>query len=170
MSDFSKIMEDAKQISQMMESFSTPQSSEIGDNPMFSNLSNIMHLMDTMKSFQTIGKSASIPDPPAATHSDALPNNIMAMRAMAPYMGADNKKNIIIACKLMELMHFVNNFENHSSAENTKNSMDNRNLLIAARPYIDRDKQDMADLLITIIDVSEILKKMERMNHINAKF
>ena len=93
---------------------------------------------------------------------------------MAPYMGEANQKNIVIASKLMELMHFINNKKHMDSLEamgfenanygHTQNSFDNRNMLIAARPYIDHDKRDMVDLLITVMDISEILKKIERMN------
>ena len=167
MEDFSKIMEDAKQISEIMGNFS-PTRSTSNENPMFANMSNIMNLMDIMKSFQTIGKPA--PTPVAQPTGDSLPSNIMALRAMAPHMGEKNKKNIVIASKLMELMHFMRTMENQVNIESLDAPADNRSMLIAARPYIDSDKQDMVDLLITVMDISSILEKMERMNQINAKF
>ena len=166
MEDFSKTMADAKQISEMMGNFS---SSQIGanENPMFSNMYNILNLMDIMKSFQNMGKPASdVASMPAA---DSLPNNIMALKTIAPYMGEHNKKNILIASKLMELMHFINHIETQVSSENLNYSVNNRNMLIAARPYIDKDKQDMIDLLVSVMDISEILAKLERMNRLNAK-
>ena len=57
MDDFSKIMEDAIQISNMIEGFS-PAKTNSGSNLLFSNISNIINLMDIMKSFQNIGKPA----------------------------------------------------------------------------------------------------------------
>ena len=166
MSEFSKIMADAAELSKIMEEFSSDKTPST-ENPMFSNLSNIMNLMDIMKSFQNTGRPA--PAPPAEVFENShLPKNIMALKAMGPYMGEENRKNIIIAAKLMELMHFVQTMENQASCEGLKQPIDNRGLLIAARPYVDTDKLDMVDLLITVMDISEILGKMERMNQINA--
>jgi len=167
MEDFSKIMEDAKQISDMMGNFSSSQFNE-NSNPMLSSISNIMNLMDILKSFQNIGKPSAMPEPAFVPENNSLPKNIKALQAIAPHMDSENKKNILIAAKLMELIHFMEAPENQIPTENISSPAGSRNMLLAARPYIDRDKQDMADLLISVMDISEILKKMERMNNINA--
>ena len=155
MSDFEKALKDAKELSRIAGEGEIPSS-------LFGNIAQITDLMDIIKSFQKAGNiEESIKAEPISTSDTPL--NIRALLAMAPYMGEANRKNIIIASKLMELMHFVNS---HQISENIEemHQMDNRNMLLAARPYVETDKRDMVDLLITVMDISEILKKIERMN------
>jgi len=161
MTDFEKILNDAKILAGALDSGDTTSS-----NNMFENMAKITNMMDILNSFRSIG---SIPE-----HTPAQPTpivhtskNINVLLAIAPYMGETNQKNVIIASKLMELMHFVNNFEETKgirSASGEVSSIDNRNMLLAARPYIEPDKRDMVDLLITVMDITEILGKIERMN------
>ncbi|MCL2564534.1 MAG: hypothetical protein FWE24_01835 [Defluviitaleaceae bacterium] len=154
MKDFEKVLRDAKELSQFVGEGEIP-------NNLFNNMAQITNLMEIIKSFRNAG---SVPeaDPPAPTHmpSNTAPNNVRALMAMAPYMGESNRKNIILASKLMELMHFINSFENEETSEISQ-PIDNRNMLLAARPYIEPDKRDMVDLLITVMDISEVLKKID---------
>jgi len=161
MTDFEKILSDAKILAGALDSSDTTSS-----NNMFENMAKITSMMDILNSFRSIG---NIPEhtpaqPAPVAHT---PNNINALMAIAPYMGEGNQKNVMIASKLMELMHFVNNFEEpkgfHAASDGISPT-NNRNMLLAARPYIEVDKRDMVDLLITVMDISEILGKIERMN------
>jgi len=155
MSDFEKILNDAKELSKAASDGELP-------NSLFSNMAQITNLMEIIKSFRSVGE---VPEQPPCdpVFSGNTPNNVRALMAMAPYMGEANRKNILVASKLMELMHFVNNFEGSEDVGVIK-PMDNRNMLLATRPYIEPDKRDMVDLLITVMDISEILKKIEGMN------
>jgi len=162
MTDFEKILSDAKILSEVIGDADSNTSNNI-----FNNMTQITNMMDIIKSFRSIG---NIPEhtPVQAAPIVHVSNNVNALLAMAPYMGESNRKNIIIASKLMELMHFVNSFketENFRTASGEVSSMDNRNMLLAARPYIEHDKRDMVDLLITVMDISEILGKIEGMNN-----
>jgi len=166
MDSFEKILNDAKIISDALEDGADNGAS----NNIFSNMAQLTSMMDLIKSFRSIGQ---IPPPvaPAAVPSPVsapISNNVGALLAMAPYMGETNKKNVIVASKMMELMHIVKSFEDAESvramsADNA--AMDNRGMLLAARPYIEADKRDMVDLLITVMDISEILSKIERMKN-----
>jgi len=162
MSDFEKILNDAKIISEALESG--------GDNSVpnniFGNMAQITSMMDLIKSFRSVGQIPP-PEPVPQAVSAPVSNNVSALLAMAPYMGDANRKNIIIASKLMELMHIVNTFEDAESVRAVSSdhlAMDNRGMLLAARPYIEADKRDMVDLLIKVMDISAILGKIERMN------
>ena len=134
-------------------------------NSLFSSAAQITNLMELIKSFRSVGE---VPEtaPPGPPVPEGAPNSVRALLAMAPFMGEANRKNIIIASKLMELMHFINTFEHKDDAE-VGEPLDNRNMLLAARPYVEPDKKDMVDLLITVMDISEILRKIERVN-VNA--
>ena len=164
MGNIEKLLKDAKEISEGLKS---------GENSggLFSQMAQITDLMDIIKSFRSIGDVGEPASSPSlAPSSDKAPNNIKALLAMAPYMGETNRRNIIIASKLMELMHFMNNFEHEEEfSEQPPMVMDNRNMLLAARPYVDLDKRDMVDLMITVMDISEILGKIERVNKFGAK-
>jgi len=155
MNDFEKVLRDAKELSQSIGEGEIP-------NNLFNNMSQITNLMEIIKSFRSIGSTPdTVPGVPlTSTPNSAAPNNVRALMAMAPYMGESNRKNIIIASKLMELMHFINNFEGAETGEASP-PIDNRNMLLAARPYVEPDKRDMVDLVITIMDISEVLKKIE---------
>jgi len=152
MSDFEKVLRDAKELSQSIGEGDIP-------NNLFNNMTQITNLMEIIKSFRAAASASEAPIPVSVPGSTA-PNNVRALMAMAPYMGESNRKNIIIASKLMELMHFINNFENVEAPE-TSQPIDNKNMLLAARPYVEPDKRDMVDLLITLMDISEVLKKIE---------
>ena len=165
MNDFEKILQDAKELS---EAIHNSDGNAAGN--LFGSMAQITNMMDIIKSFRSVGH---VPDvPPSAPMSVPVSNNVAALMAMAPYMGETNRKNVIIASKLMELMHFVNSFEatSYESSESSAAPMDNKNMLLAARPYIEPDKRDMVDLLITVMDISDILKKIERMNVDADKF
>lgn len=167
MSDFEKILRDAKELSEAIHSSG-------GNAPgnLFGNMAQITNMMDIIKSFRSVGHVPEAPPAPVALPGVPVSNNVAALMAMAPFMGETNRKNVIIASKLMELLHIVNNFEAaaHQTDEQTLTPMDNKNMLLAARPYIDPDKRDMVDLLITVMDISDILKKIERVNADADKF
>lgn len=161
MTDFEKILSDAKIIAGALDSGDTSGSSD-----MFENMAKITNMMDILNSFRSIGNIPErTPAQPAPTAHTS--NNINALLAIAPYMGETNRKNVVVASKLMELMHFVNSFEETKgirTASDESSPTNNRDMLLAARPYIDHDKRDMVDLLITVMDITEILGKIERMN------
>jgi len=167
MSDFEKILNDAKIISDALEGGHVDSGAS---NNIFSNMAQLTNMMDLINSFRSVGQ-IPLPVTPAAVPipiSAPISNNVAALLAMAPYMGDANKKNVIVASKVMELMHIVKSFEEAEGvrAMSTDNSaMDNRGMLLAARPYIEADKRDMVDLLITVMDISEILSKIERMKN-----
>ena len=165
MNDFEKLLNDAKLLSGLIGEGAGDGNNNTSAN-LFNNMAQITNMMEIIKSFRSVGQ---IPERAQAPTLSASPvsNQVSALLAMAPYMGEANRKNIIIAAKLMELMHFVNNFEETldiRSASVEESEMDNRNMLLAARPYIEDDKRDMVDLLINVMDISEVLKKIERMN------
>jgi len=162
MSDFEKILRDAKELSEAIHN-----SDANAPGNLFSNMAQITNMMDIVKSFRAVGHIPEAPPSPIAPANTAVSGNVAALMAMAPYMGEANRKNVIIASKLMELMHFVNSFEDepiYQASGQIATPMDNKNMLLAARPYIESDKRDMVDLLITVMDISNILKKIERMN------
>lgn len=162
MSDFEKILQDAKFLSEAIGG-----SDSNASNNLFSNMAQITNMMDIIKSFRSAGAISEMPPPSAPALPAVAPvsNKVGALLAIAPYMGDSNRKNIIVASKLMELMHIVNNFDETEDIRTISGeTVDNKSMLLAARPYIEPDKRDMVDLLITVMDISEILGKIERMN------
>jgi len=157
MNDIEKILKDAKTLSESL------GEGNAGSN-MLDNMTQVMNMMELIKSFRSVGHIPETPPAaPAYAHTPQVSNNVAALMAMAPFMGESNRKNIMVASKLMELMHFVNHFESTEIIQ-TEEPLDNKKMLLAARPYVDTDKKDMVDLLITVMDISDILKKIERMN------
>ena len=92
-------------------------------------------------------------------------NSIKNLKAMIPYVDAQYQKNLAIFIKLIELQKVVEMYDSQEVSILSVGEGDGtdwrRGMLAAVRNHSSEDKQQMIDMIMSLMDIKEVMDKMK---------
>lgn len=101
---------------------------------------------------------------------DSQVPGLKAIKSAIPYLEPRYRKNLGLIVKLIEIHKLIETYgysamQTHGRPPGADDNGWRREMLMAVRPHMSAEKQNITDLLIKCIDMMEIVRKMEALNH-----
>lgn len=87
---------------------------------------------------------------------------IKTIKSALPYLDYKYQRNIGVAVKLIEIQRILDKYSSAAiNMEITKDKNWRKNMILAIRPHMEKEKRQMIDMLINFMDMKEIIDRLQ---------
>lgn len=166
-----EMLEQAAMLSRMFQS-----DGQTGTDDNMAMMSKMMKMMEIMEMIQGLQQPPAPSTGGAAVDGvklydeDSQVPGLKAIKSAIPYLEPRYRKNLGLMIKLIEIHKLIETYgysamHTHGGPAVTGGNGWRREMLAALRPHVAPEKQRITDLLIKCMDMRDIIRKMEALNH-----